>query len=475
MKVLDSHTLYSGIGELQKNISKQLEKIKQLEELISSFAENKDILDGKGGEAIRSFFKEVHLPFLLFQYNALQNFNQTLSNLKIATESLEPEVKGFIRQSFLEQELKNGVNRIKLTTTDLVEEANAKLDNVSDIISVQRFEDDAFLNEIQNADSKITETINDLGVYDSSQAKELDLVEQDIQLMKSYLDKVEGMFTSGRLSVASYKTKQLYKEFNSPLSKDILKKLTVSSEYEAMNELIMYNYSDFDPLFNRNTTVSKYNTIFNSVYLEKSNKNINKENEIANKVKSDDGIGNMDVSASRIEDVAVITTGASVVDTEKMDNVPDYLGQKVLFGESKVSVPLSRESITNSLLYGQNLGMKVEAGVSKSTFSSDKSPVSADFLLGQGELKANIENYTMSAGAGVSAAKTEVKVEPLNFFGYEPLEDFFGFDYDPYIGVDVSFGSLGAGGSLGMENSVYAALGIGIGIKFGLEEDKKDK
>ncbi|MET3730280.1 hypothetical protein ABID52_003921 [Fictibacillus halophilus] len=37
------------------------------------------------------------------------------------------------------------------------------------------------------------------------------------------------------MSVASYTTKQLYKEFNDPLSKDILKKIIVSSEYEAKN------------------------------------------------------------------------------------------------------------------------------------------------------------------------------------------------------------------------------------------------
>jgi hypothetical protein len=34
-------------------------------------------------------------------------------------------------------------------------------------------------------------------------------------------------------------------------------------------------------------------------------------------------------------------------------------------------------------------------------------------------------------------------------------------------------GSLGVGGSLGAENSLYAALRIGIGVKVGVEEDKK--
>ena len=88
----------------------------------------------------------------------------------------------------------------------------------------------------------------------------------------------------------------------------------------------------------------------------------------------------------------------------------------------------------------------------------------------QAEAKSNYENYTVSGAAGVATVKVELKLEPLNFFGYESLEEWFGFDYDPSIGVDFSLGSIGVGASIGLETSIYAAYGVGV--KAGMEEDK---
>jgi toxin YxiD len=52
------------------------------------------------------------------------------------------------------------------------------------------------------------------------------------------------------------------------------------------------------------------------------------------------------------------------------------------------------------------------------------------------------------------------------------LEEWLGIEYDPYIGVDLSLGSAGASASVGLETSVYAALGIGVGVKGGFEKDE---
>jgi toxin YxiD len=81
-----------------------------------------------------------------------------------------------------------------------------------------------------------------------------------------------------------------------------------------------------------------------------------------------------------------------------------------------VSMPYTPLAFGKSVIMGQQVGGKLKAGVSKSSFSHDNSPVAGDISYGQAEAKVNYENYTASAGAEVSAAKVELKIEPLNFF-----------------------------------------------------------
>lgn len=214
-----------------------------------------------------------------------------------------------------------------------------------------------------------------------------------------------------------------------------------------------------------------------SKYVMPINKTINNEQSFEKNIEdgfSSDGIGNANTFIKNNSEDKISSMGlsGSIVDTDKMEYSLDSVKQKVLFGEINVTAPYSMDSITKSLLHGQHVGLKTEAEISKSSFSGDVSPLSGDVIFGQVEAKANYENYTVSGAAGVAAVKVELKLEPLNFFGYEPLEEWFGFDYDPFIGVDFSLGSIGVGASVGLETSIYAAYGVGIGVKAGMEEDK---
>ncbi|WP_110113580.1 hypothetical protein [Bacillus sp. CGMCC 1.16541] len=156
-----------------------------------------------------------------------------------------------------------------------------------------------------------------------------------------------------------------------------------------------------------------------------------------------------------------------------MNNNDSFVEQQLLSGEVKGHIPYQYNALENSILHGQLIGGKAEAVVSKSAFSHEKSPLKGDFIAGQAEAKANIENYTASLGAEATAAKIELKLEPLNFFGYEPLEEWFGFEYDPYVGLDIMLGTVGVGASIGMETGAKVGAGIGLGGKVGLEKDEE--
>ncbi|WP_243291005.1 LXG domain-containing protein [Bacillus sp. FJAT-47783] len=224
MKVLDSQSLHNSIEDVLNKIKSQMNHLKELEKAIELFSELDDAFDGKGGKAIRSFYQDWHKPLLSFYYYSLKSYEGALTKLKEASEDLEPNSNGYIRQSFLEGELTNGIDKIKSVTVALVDEANGAIESVNDIVTLQNLNDSQFHSHTQRANNKIDQTIEKLVTFDTTQTKELDTVEYDITLMKRYINEVQGMFKSGELSIENYNSDLLKEKpsFNE-LEKELIK------------------------------------------------------------------------------------------------------------------------------------------------------------------------------------------------------------------------------------------------------------
>ncbi|MCC5803191.1 ribonuclease YeeF family protein [Rossellomorea vietnamensis] len=480
MKTLDNQSLHSGIEDLRSKLETQKEQLSELRQAVEQFSGSHDAFSGQGGEAVRSFYQDLHTPFLTFYSLSLLNYERMLTALKSASTQLESDTSGFIRQPFLDGELRDGLNRIESTTLDLVDETNQTLDSVRDIVHVPAIQDQKFLSDTKRSEQKITQTLEDLTSFDNDQTKALDTVDHDIQLMKRYIYEIEGMFKSGKISVDSYSGTELNQSFHrqsfmstledkSEFESLMLSRMTISSEYDSLRKILLLNgYGNANLA---TSSVGKGETSYGVCYPKNNHEGIYQK-EVADGW-GVDGFGNGEVTLEHDKDKGFISikSEGSVFDTSKMDNIPEYLQQRLSYGELSFDVPYKPSSIWNSLLYGQNIGLKNEIGMSHTKFSNDNFPLASEFKFAQTDAKINYENYTLSMGAEATAAKIELKLEPLNFFGYEPLEEWFGIDYDPYIGADLSLGSIGATASVGLENSVYAALGIGVGLKGGLEKD----
>lgn len=204
MRTLHSQSLHNGIDGLLSKVKAQRKQANELEKVIHEFSNLDDSLKGKGGSAIRSFYQDWHNPLLSFYDSSLKNYEAVLTALKEASTELESDSNGFIRQSFLEGELTTGLKKAHDVTTDLVDEANTTLDEVSDIVAIEKLDDQTFLSHYQRANSRIKKTVDRLGAFDTSQTKELASVEDDIQLMHNYLNEIQHMFSSGHFSIQNY-------------------------------------------------------------------------------------------------------------------------------------------------------------------------------------------------------------------------------------------------------------------------------
>lgn len=197
MKVLDVSPFHEG---LQRNITMlgRLEtEMRSIETSIEGLVALEDSLKGQGGNAIRAFYNDCHLPFLQFFSTFKMSFHNILTQMKSALDSLEPATNGYIRQSFLEGEVENGLTEISQVTSNLTDESNDIMNQVSDIVALPNLDDSGVQDGVNNAKKKRDNTVTDLNEFDSTQNNALDQIESDLLTMNIWLLEIEGMMNDG--------------------------------------------------------------------------------------------------------------------------------------------------------------------------------------------------------------------------------------------------------------------------------------
>lgn len=214
MKIVEVHSLLSGIDQILSHLDNQEKQVKAIEAAIENIVSLEDSLKGQGGQSIRSFYQEQHLSFIAFYQQTIESYKETLKMLKNELLSIEPDHNGFIRESFLQHDLKNGLNHLKINTVEMTNEANSIIDSVSDIVSLPKLQDEHFLQQISLSNQNIEQTVEKLHAFDSQQTNKLSLVEQQAERMKTYLQDMQTMFQKGSIKVDSY-SKQLIEPIKS--------------------------------------------------------------------------------------------------------------------------------------------------------------------------------------------------------------------------------------------------------------------
>jgi predicted ribonuclease toxin of YeeF-YezG toxin-antitoxin module len=201
MKVLDVDLLQDG---LTRNINRmnQLEKeITAIQKAVEELTAMEDALKGEGGQAIRDFYTSCHLPFLQYFLTFKEEFNAVLQQAQQALTSLEPVDDGHIVEEFLETEVEEGLKASADITTALTDEANAIMDEVSDIVSLPKLDDTLVHESIADAKTKRNDTVEALHTFDSTQTNQLVPIESSIQSMKEWVQNIEGLYKEGLTDV----------------------------------------------------------------------------------------------------------------------------------------------------------------------------------------------------------------------------------------------------------------------------------
>lgn len=201
MKILDVQPFHDGVQRNINMLTRLEGEITAIQTAVQGLVAMEETLKGEGGNAIRSFYNDCHLPFLHFFLTFKATFNTTLTTMNSALDALEPDANGYIRQAYLEGEVEEGLTEISQVTANLTDESNSILDSVSDIVALPHLDDSGVQEGVTRAKTSRDNTVTDLNEFDLTQTNALLLIEAAILNMEVWLTDIEYLMEEGLTDV----------------------------------------------------------------------------------------------------------------------------------------------------------------------------------------------------------------------------------------------------------------------------------
>ncbi|WP_317947720.1 LXG domain-containing protein, partial [Rossellomorea marisflavi] len=206
MKILDVHDFHTGLKEIEETLSSQKVQVKDIQKSVQAVVDLDDAFKGKGGEAIRGLYRNKHLPMIKQYQTFLADYETTIRKLRNAIQDVEPAPHGVIEQSFLDHEVEDGLHRVKQTTLDMTNEANATIQRVSDIVSIPRIQDEDFLQKLANAQRDKAQTVEKLYEFDRNQTASLSSLEEQVQDLEKQITMLQSVYRMGKVDIIKEKS-----------------------------------------------------------------------------------------------------------------------------------------------------------------------------------------------------------------------------------------------------------------------------
>lgn len=476
MKVLEVASLEEYLDQTIKSFKEKVEQIHSLEQSVMELVDLDGSFHGKGAESIKFFYESSHKPFLVKLKQVIQDYQKKISKCREAINSFEPNEDGFIRQSFLQEELSDRLTSVQNYTNDVIADGNSVMEKISDIITLASLDDSMFNSEIKNAKNKIEETINQLETIDRQNADSFNEIKSDLAIMQSYLSELNTNVnlnpelirhfspynlltsTSHFLLVSSIKPSNSRFDSNPPYRNDSQKSIFLLDAYgQYPYRWLELNYTS-------------------SSEKQEVDKEINEDGFlVGDKVTKGDfsaegGLGKIENDWSGFDDFkngSGQLGGASSFrgihagleyDTTILDS---SFSQDILFAEGQASVGGS------SILPIAKAGGSVYTAQVKSQIDKEVDFVGSTGLEAKGEiLKANafagVDGSSVGFGAKASVAEGEVSgIAPIPFTDYT-------------IKGTVGASAVGIGGEAKVGKEIVLDLRLLLGVKIGISFEKEE-
>ncbi|MDR4938255.1 LXG domain-containing protein [Rossellomorea marisflavi] len=194
MKILDVDGFQKGITEIEETLSSQKKQADQMANAIQGVTDLEEAFKGKGGNAIRDFYRSKHLPLLEQYQTFLSDYQTVIKQMNDALQNLEPAPDGFMNEAFLENELEAGLRLAKQTTEQLTSEANNTIGSVSDIVTLPKIEDETCVQYVAKAERGIDQSIEKLYEFDHAQTASLSSLQGQVDALEKQIMQLHPAF-----------------------------------------------------------------------------------------------------------------------------------------------------------------------------------------------------------------------------------------------------------------------------------------
>ncbi|WP_366248094.1 LXG domain-containing protein [Terribacillus aidingensis] len=204
MKEFAVKEIHKGTETSKIDLDALSEQLSNLQQKVRNLYSLEEALKGETGKAIRSFYNEIHTPFITFLLQSMENYKDRLDKMKSDVQSFEPNHQGYISEGFLNDELHPGLDQAKSKVASVSENINSVLSGVADITYITKISYSDFETSIEGGKRQIDDVIKDLSELDSKHASKLQETQSDLDKMKKYLSELTTGLSSGTISISEF-------------------------------------------------------------------------------------------------------------------------------------------------------------------------------------------------------------------------------------------------------------------------------
>lgn len=186
-----------------------LPQVKQIQQAIEGFISLDNQFKGEGAERIRSFYQECHLPLLLLLEGFMVDYRESVLDIQRSLRSFDPAEDAFIRQTYIQNDLMQGNQRIENIVKGLTDEANTIIQSISGIVTVPLLDQGEFLHDSQDTRRHMDDTTENLHTFDANSTARLDPLKSDLAVMQNYIAKITDLFQQNSVDIANYTVRSL--------------------------------------------------------------------------------------------------------------------------------------------------------------------------------------------------------------------------------------------------------------------------
>ncbi|MFB4259287.1 LXG domain-containing protein [Shouchella clausii] len=196
MKKYVASEFFSALDKIDSDMNQYTEKLSNVHSAIQGVVNLGDNLTGQGGEALKNFYANNHVPLLSYWMMACQQVKIATAKMRMNALSFESS-DAVIDESFIEGEVIPQLETNQRRIEEHEHKINHIIASVSDIVSLPRLDTSAVQTGIHEAKQHAMNTVEKLYAFDHAQSAAVDQLISLIAPISSFVAGLNGAIESG--------------------------------------------------------------------------------------------------------------------------------------------------------------------------------------------------------------------------------------------------------------------------------------